>query len=121
MHYGSTKYSYPQFNLYVAGIVRRAEPVSSIKCMVACGSLSRKEWTPTSDLDVRIVRFPGYVNGLRACWFLMEERTRAMIAKFLLDIYLIDDKSSLQKLNLQEQPIILYSHKHQADTNSPSI
>ena len=80
----------------------------AVKYVVAYGSLVREEWSSTSDLDARLIRYPGRLNGLRACWFLLCERTRALLAGFPLDMYLLDDEGSLQKLEADERPMYLY-------------
>lgn len=107
-HYGIVRHSPTSFKGYVDGITGRASTVTAIKYMVAYGSLAREEWSSTSDLDARLIRYPGRLNGLRACWFLLCERARALLAGFPLDMYLIDDERSLQKLEARERPVYLY-------------
>ena len=65
----------------------------------------RGEWKETSDLDMRLVRRPGVRNGLRACWFVMKERTRANMRRFPLDVFLLDDFSRLDRLRHDEQAL----------------
>jgi predicted nucleotidyltransferase len=93
------------FEDYCAGLSQRGRREPSIRHLYAYGSLSRQEWTPSSDLDVRLVRYPGFSNGLRACWFVLRERSRALVAKFPLDIYVVDRLSDLQKLSPSEPPV----------------
>jgi len=107
-HYGLVRHSHASFRGYVNEIINRTATVPAIKYVVAYGSLSREEWSSTSDLDTRIIRYPGYINGLRVCWFLVGERTRALLAGFPLDMYLLDDERSLQKLKPHERPVYLY-------------
>ena len=107
-HYGLVRHSHTSFKGYVDGIVNRTATMPPIKYVVAYGSLSRGEWSAASDLDARVVRYPGQINGLRACWFLMGERTRALLAGFPLDMYLLDDERPLQKLKANERPVYLY-------------
>jgi len=71
------------------------------------GSYVRGEWKPSSDLDVRLVRRAGFVSGLRACWFLLRERTRAFWMRFPLDIYVADGFASLERLRLDEAPLVI--------------
>jgi len=70
------------------------------------GSLVRGEFKETSDLDVRLIRKPGLINGVRACIFVMKERTWATFHKFPLDIYVGDNFGFIQRMN--EQPTIIY-------------
>lgn len=80
----------------------------SIRCAAAFGSLSRNELKATSDLDIRLVRYPGLVNGIRACWFVLKERSRALGKRFALDIYVLDNLQGLNKLRSDEPPVVLY-------------
>jgi hypothetical protein len=107
-HYGIVRHSPASFRCYVNEIAGRAAAVTAVKYVVVYGSLAREEWSPTSDLDARVIRYPGRLNGLRACWFVLGERARALLAGFPLDMYLIDDERSLQKLETHESPVYLF-------------
>lgn len=106
-HYGLVKHTYEKFSNYVQDFKKRARKEPAIKQATIYGSMSRNEWSPFSDVDVRLIRQPGFINGIRACWFLVKERTRALIARFPLDAYILDDETLLQKLNPEELPIEL--------------
>jgi len=95
------------FMEYRLGLSRRGRKEPSVRHLYAYGSLARQEWAPASDLDVRLVRQPGFSNGLRACWFVLIERSRALIARFPLDIYVVDRISGLNKLRPDEQAVDL--------------
>lgn len=88
-------------------IARKAETSSSIAAAATYGSLARHELSTTSDLDVRIVRRPGVLNGLRACSLVAALRFRALIRRFPLDIYVVDSTDSLERLRDDEPPILL--------------
>jgi hypothetical protein len=49
------------------------------------------------------------MNGIRAAWFLLKERTRALFSKFPLDMYVLDSERSLRdrRLKADEQPVLL--------------
>ncbi|MCL4294103.1 MAG: hypothetical protein KJ077_00145 [Anaerolineae bacterium] len=106
-HYSLVKYSYESFQGYVRNLGERAQHEPAIDYVVIYGSLSRQKWSPSSDLDARVMRYPGLMNGLRTSWFLLCERSRACIAGFPLDIYLLDHETALKKLNPEETPIYL--------------
>lgn len=106
-HYGFVSNSYYEFIRYMRDLGIRASKTSAIRKVAVYGSFSREEWLPSSDLDIRIVRHPGICNGIRACLFLLCERTRAFISRFPLDAYVIDNEKSLLKLNADEKPIFL--------------
>lgn len=107
-HYGCVRNTREEFIDYLKGFHQRCECEPSITHVRVYGSISRRQWSPTSDIDARILRAAGFVNGLRACWFLLRERTRATVAKFPLDAYLIDDEAMLLRMDPRELPIDLY-------------
>ncbi len=106
-HYGLVRHSYEDYSAYVNRFAQRVEREQAIQWAVLCGSLSRDQWSPTSDLDVRLLRQPGVWNGLRACGFLLQERTRALIARFPLDGYVLDTDESLARLSKDDQATTL--------------
>jgi predicted nucleotidyltransferase len=105
--YGYVQLSYAEFIQYVEQVGRRAANEASIERLVVYGSLARKEWSPASDLDARILRRPGFMNGIRACWFLTKERSLALFHRFPLDLYVVDDIRSLASLRADEKGIEL--------------
>jgi hypothetical protein len=106
-HYGMVSHTYEEFYRYVQGLGERMGRETALRYGVIYGSLSRRQWSPSSDLDARIVRYPGFVNGVRACGFLLRERSRALIARFPLDVYVLDSENALKKLCSDENAIRL--------------
>jgi hypothetical protein len=102
-HFGIIRTSYEIFAQYIDQLTRRACDESCIQSLAIYGSVARQEWSPTSDLDVRLLRKPGIHNGLRACWFTMRERSRAVLSLFPLDIYVLDSEESYRKLRQDER------------------
>ena len=92
---------------YANGIKMRASIERSVNCVAVYGSLSRKDIKSTSDLDIRIIRKSGVINGLRACMFGLKERSRALIELFPLDLYIVDSVEHFNKMRQDEKPIIL--------------
>jgi hypothetical protein len=105
--YGYVQKSYIEFTRYVEQLRRRAAGEPSIERLFACGSLARQEWSSASDLDARILRKQGFINGIRACWFLLKERSWALVNRFPLDLYVIDNITSLNRLRANEKGIEL--------------
>jgi len=110
-HYGLVRNSYQDFETYIRDFTVRVNAHDSLQYVAVYGSYVRGEWKPSSDLDVRLVRRAGFLNGLRACWFLMCERTRALFTRFPLDIYVADGFASLERLRLDEAPLVLRDHR----------
>lgn len=94
------------FIKFLDQITKRLDKEDSIILAATFGSLSRKELKKTSDLDVRVVRKKGLVNGVRSSFFVMLERSRAFFNRFPLDIYLLDNRNGLYSLD--EDPNIFY-------------
>lgn len=93
---------------YAYEIKNRASKEKSIDSVLVYGSLVRGEIKTTSDLDMRIIRKTGIINGMRACTFGLIERSRALINRFPLDMYVIDSIRHLGKMRKDETPKILY-------------
>lgn len=106
-HYGLVHHSGTAFARYVESALTRATRESAIESAWICGSLSHGAWSPESDLDVRLLRRPGAINGARACWFLLRERTRALCARFPLDAYVVDSRAGLltRGVSPTDQPV----------------
>lgn len=96
---------------YANAITTRASRERSINCVAVYGSLSREEIKTTSDLDVRIIRKSGFINGLRACVFGLMERSRALYNRFPLDMFIVDGTDHLLKMRDDESPIYLLNKK----------
>jgi len=93
---------------YPDGIQHRLSLRKSIEALAFFGSLSRQHFSTTSDLDVRVIRAPGITNGLAACFWTFIERSRALLHRYPLDIYVIRKQESFEKLRKDEYPIILF-------------
>jgi hypothetical protein len=95
------------FDLEVKRLRLRIAQEPSIVYAAAYGSLARNEWSPTSDLDVRLVRAPGLLSAWRVCWFVARERSRAFYQRFPLDIFVLDTFASLDKMSERDYPVVL--------------
>jgi L-malate glycosyltransferase len=94
------------FEMYTKEINKRISDQPSISAAAIYGSFSRDELKITSDLDIRIIRKSGFINGIYACIFVLKERTHAFFSKFPLDIYLLDNDKNLTKLS-ETTPVII--------------
>ena len=106
---------------YIEELQNRIKKENSIQCAAIYGSLSRNENCETSDLDVRIIRKPGVINGIRACSFCMFERTRAVFNKFPLDLFLLDSMKPLSKLRDDEVPVVLHDPDRKLEKKYPQV
>lgn len=68
------------------------------------GSSSRDQLKTGSDLDVRVVRKKGLINGMITSVIIMKLRLSSLLSLFPLDIYLLDNFIKLK--TMEESPII---------------
>ena len=89
-------------------------------CMIY-GSMSRGVWKDKSDLDVRILRRPGLINGFLGYWACWMERLIAVYEKQPLDIYMADGTDFLKKMRSDEYPIFIKADDRRLDRIYDSI
>lgn len=83
----------------------RLSKARSITGIMFLGSLSRFEWHDRSDIDMRILRRPGFWNGIVASLLTSRERVLAVFARQPLDLYLADTPEFLKHHRVDERPI----------------
>jgi predicted nucleotidyltransferase len=110
-HFGDIQHSWQEFNEEKERLRIQIEQQPAIIYAAAYGSLARDQWSPTSDLDIRLVRAPGLVNGLRVCSFALRERARAFWKGFPLDIFVLDGFEALNQLKEKHTPVVLVAHE----------
>ncbi len=99
---GATKHNRNSVMAYSKVLQERIRAEKSIQAAAVFGSLSASRPSATPDLDLRLVRRSGIVNGIRACSFAQRERSRAFIKQFPLDVYVLDGTRSLAKLSKED-------------------
>jgi len=92
---------------YLCNIQDRLSNYSCISGLILYGSISRGTWHNKSDIDARILRKPGVLNGLRVYLILFKERYIAVLRRQPLDIYMADSIIFLNKMRNDEFPIFL--------------
>jgi predicted nucleotidyltransferase len=91
-----------------------------ISGLLLFGSVARGEWHYRSDLDMRIFRRIGFLNGIKALFVLWRERVIAVIQKQPLDIYLADDIDFLKKMRDDELPIFFKKMDSRLENKYPN-
>lgn len=76
------------------------------------GSLSRKKFLNSSDLDIRVIASDEFINGFVACFWTFIERFRALLNKYPLDVYVVTWHKGLEKLRSDEPPIVLFDKEN---------
>jgi predicted nucleotidyltransferase len=73
------------------------------------GSLSRGEFTESSDLDVIIIRKPGFVNWVKSNFFALSLRSIAFIRKVPLDLHVLDNVDQMEgRIRPDENAVLIY-------------
>lgn len=93
--------------VYLEGMQNRMQKRASVGGCMIYGSMSRGVWKEKSDLDVRILRKSGIMNGFLGYWACWTERLIAVFAKQPLDIYMADSPEFLKKMRVDEYPIFI--------------
>ena len=102
-HYSLVAMTPEAFERHLRAILGRAQREPAIRRILVGGGLARGQWTPASDVDVRFIRYAGGWNGLRACWFALRERTRALFSGLALDTYVLDSETALAGAGFQAE------------------
>jgi hypothetical protein len=106
-NFGGVRHTWLEFNREIERLRVRIAQEPWIVYAAAYGSLAREEWSPPSDLVVRLVRAPGLRSAWRVCWFAARERARAFWKRFPLDVFVLDGYASLNKMSEQNSPVVL--------------
>jgi hypothetical protein len=101
-HYGLIYTHKKRFSDYSNKLFEQIKSESSLGYAAIYGSATKGDWSPHSDLDVRLVRKTGWMNAIRACTFTMFQRSRALFSRFPLDIYTVDSPEALKKMRQDE-------------------
>lgn len=107
-HFGDVTHELSEFTQYILALKSRLSQEPSIQWAAIYGSMTRGELKKTSDLDIRLIRYPGFINGIRACWFILLERTRAHLNHFPIDYLVLDSPRLLKRLRPDEPPQVIY-------------
>jgi predicted nucleotidyltransferase len=91
----------------LATIAARICRSSSVDRAWVFGSVSRGELHDGSDLDIRVLRRPGFRAGMGACWLVLLERSRSLFSGVPMDIYVWDSAGRLSGMRSDEQGLDL--------------
>ena len=108
--YGKVHNSREDYDKYVESLISRIRNEPYFMYAVICGSYASDNWEPTSDLDLRLIYFPGLRNGVSACWFIFLEKSRALFNLFALDVYLLDGTDSMNRFRNNESLLVILNN-----------
>lgn len=105
---------------YLNSMASRLRPWHAISGVMIFGSVSRGQWHDRSDLDMRLLRREGLLNGIIAVGILFREKFIALSVRQPLDIYLADGVDFLSKLRSDEPPVFLKKDDSRLDELYPN-
>ena len=97
-----------EFTAIIDRMVQEARKEHGIERILMYGSSARGTATEKSDIDLRIVRYPGARNAIRSCQFALKFRVIAVLSKIPLDLYVFDGLESLRKMDPNETPQVVF-------------
>lgn len=75
---------------------------------VVLGSISRGDLKPSSDIDVSIVRKPGFANACKAIWFSVWQKSVSDRRGIPMELYISDKISnSINRYKDENKPVVL--------------
>jgi predicted nucleotidyltransferase len=107
-HFGDVSHELSEHECYLEAVKDRLRREPSIRWAAVYGSMTRGELKTTSDLDIRLIRYSGFINGIRACWFALHERSHAHLNRYPIDILVFDSPRLLSRLREDERPLVIY-------------
>lgn len=106
MHIDVGKNNPKKFIRYIEKLERRIQGRPYIAAAASYGSLSKGNYKPKSDIDIRIVMRANKFQRFQAAQFCFFERVRALFSFFPLDLYAFDLDEMKRKMNDDEVPVI---------------
>jgi predicted nucleotidyltransferase len=95
--------------LYLHGLKERLNGKGFILYSASFGSICRGDLKESSDLDLSIVRKPGFKNSLNALWFILKEKKIADGKGIPLELFLSDTpENSIRRFKEESNPVVLY-------------
>ena len=107
-HYGLVSTTYEDYELYRNNLSIRLNKQKSILYGAVHGSRVTGKWRQSSDLDILLVRKKGPFNALKACLFVLRERSYAFFTRFPLDIYVVDSYEPLIQIEKFQTPFVIF-------------
>ena len=101
---------------YIDTFKQRNKSQKWILYAVLFGSICRGKLKDTSDLDISIVRKPGFNNALSSLWFALKEKKIADFKGIPLEIYISDSpQDSIKRFGGEKNPVVLLDPKNTID------
>jgi len=80
------------------------------------GSICRGDLKDSSDIDISVVRKPGFKNALKSILFALKEKKAADFNGIPLEIYISDSpQNSIKKFGAEKNPVVIYDPENTID------
>ncbi|MHB8163127.1 MAG: nucleotidyltransferase domain-containing protein [Methanoregula sp.] len=96
-----------KFEEFSRALKAKIDSEPSIQAAAIFGSFAKKEAHIKSDLDIGIIRNAGFINGVRACFFVFLLRIHTVTYCLPVDLFLADSKDHLIRFWKEKEPIVL--------------
>lgn len=101
---------------YLDSLSNRLDNHPSVLYATTHGSICNGELKPSSDIDVALVRKEGFINGIKALYFVVRERKIADLKGIPLEIYLSDTPDdAIVRFRDEQNPVVIYDPQNVVD------
>ena len=88
---------------------------------VSHGGICNGTMNEHSDIDICIIRKPGFINFIRSIFFYVIEKKIADYKGIPLDIFICDSpENCLKRSGYQDNPVVIFDHNNQIDFYYPN-
>ena len=110
-YFGITKVHCSGYFEYIDKMKSRLKKKKCMRFVLIYGSLSRKQISETSDLDVRVLPNNNLNAIMLCCFWVFLERSIGLLNRFPVDIYVESKPAGLNRMRSDEVPIVLLSNE----------
>lgn len=101
---------------YIDGLEKKMPDHHWVLYTASFGSICRGQLKDSSDIDISIVRKPGFKNGVLSIWFSLKEKKIADMMGVPLEIYVSDSpQDSIRRFGAEKNPVVIYDPENTID------
>jgi len=103
------KYNVESLIVFIKDLQNRTTDLSYLEGVILFGGLCKNKYHEYSDIDVRLIKSHGFINGIKSCNCAAQERFLALFISSPIDIYVFN---KIENLDIEDptldSPIILF-------------
>lgn len=101
---------------YIKDLEKRVKEKQWILYVASFGSICNGNLKDSSDVDISIVRKPGFQNALKAILFSVKEKKYADFNKIPLELYISDyPENSINRFKAEQNPVVIFDPEQTID------